>query len=337
MAEVETEKPRWQDRTLKAAGYSYLVGDAAMIAAGKARGSNATISGAATWLAGGIFAARYGNPDHEQQLRIQMGKLEEHLAKQGYTIPDDARGQSDLLANRGMWGKIEQYLYEHPSEALNAMYAVGAGMLLRDGAKELSSGSKRLLPEAMKLEKLHAVSSNFWIGALVMAGALSGLLIKEDPQAQEKAKDGNILEKAAAWVKEKPLRVSSTFYTLNNGFLALRAYQDFGMRNVEFAEKALKPHHFSIPQLGAYLFGNTMLLLSSRDQMAQQFSAQDLGRMEEAAAAIITAQPPVQQKQMLEDIAGYLAQQKGVGTSAVQLTQEITARMATMQQPVAQR
>ena len=181
-------------QTLKTAGFSYLGGDAAMLSAGYARGNPATIGGAASWLAGGIFAARYGNPDHQKQLQIEAAKLDAYLASHGITIPDDVRAQSALLAQKSTWEKIEQFLYQHPSEMLNGMYGVGAAMLLNDGIKELRAGAKHIVPEAYTLEKLHTVSSNFWIGAIVLAGALSGILIKEDPEAQKKAEHGNIFQ-----------------------------------------------------------------------------------------------------------------------------------------------
>ena len=97
---VTEKKPGWRDKTLKAAGFGYMLGDISMVTAGLARSQDAgsawkgTVGGAATWFLGGIAAAIWGNPDPYQQLKIQAGRLEAYMQKRGVTIPDDARGKS---------------------------------------------------------------------------------------------------------------------------------------------------------------------------------------------------------------------------------------------------
>jgi hypothetical protein len=322
-----------KEHTLKVAGYSYLGGDGAMFGAGYARGNPATVGGALSWLAGGLFAARYGNPDKQKQLRIEATKLEHHLARQGIVVPDDVRGQSALLAKKSTWEKIEQFLYQHPSEMLNGMYGVGAGMLLHDGIKELRSGAKRLVPEAYTLEKLQTVSSNFWIGALVMAGALSGILIKEDPDARKKAEHGNIFQKLWARAQQNPLGLSAGFYTANNGFLGLQFYQDWAARHTLYTNKSVKPHYFSGAQLCAYLFANSMLMMSSRNQVSKSgFNSEQLGELEEAAARIIIVQQPEIQQEVLKNIAHYMAGEKGINLDEATIAQHLTERLAVLTQ-----
>lgn len=332
-----------REQTLKLAGHSYILGDIALSAAGFIRSLaenqalpkseqkswhkllGGTAGGAAIWLAGGVAAARYGNPDTETQLKIQASKLENYLRQKGIAIPDDARAQSKLLKKKSFWEQCEQFLYEHPSEMLNGAYAIGSAFMIQEGVKHIRNGTKTLLPFGPK--GFNGMTTGFWMGSLVMLGALVGLLAKEDPEAKKKAEHGNFFEKAIAFVTEKPLRVSALAYTTNNLFLAASVKQDFDVRATTYAGKNFKPHYFSAVTLASYLFANAMLMMSNRDQITKNgFDESSLAELERAAASIVAAQPPELQKAILEDVSTYMAQQKGIKLDAVTLAQHIAQR-----------
>lgn len=334
-SETTAQTSSWRDKTLKAAGASYIVGDLAMVAAGAARGHGVigNISGGATWLAGGIAAARYGNPDTHKQLEMQASKLEAYLKKQGISIPTDARAQSALLADKTAWQRVEQFMYEHPSELLNGMYAIGAGMLLHEGiTKDIAKETKTIIPHGLNVAALKNVSSTFWIGALVSTGALLGLFVKEDPHARDHiTEQSSWLDRAIAYVKEQPLRASAALYTVNNGFLALKAYQDFSERNGLFKGRVFKPHMASTLQLGAYLLANALLFSSSRNQITKSgFAPEDIAKLENAAAAVIAAQPPQTQQALLADVSAFMATQEGVTLPAEKIAADLATRVGEL-------
>lgn len=315
-----------RDKKLKLAGYSYLLGDAAMVAASATRegkaGFKGGISGGAIWAAGGLAAARYGNPNDEQRLAILGTKLEAHLKEQGVAIPDSVREQNALLKNPTLWEKVENFLYQHPSEILNAAYAIGAGTLLKGS---FAQKGKDFLPKKFGAGALQNVNTDFWIGALVLGGALGGLLIKEDKHAREKAENQSGFGRIKAYFQEKPLRWSGTLYTMNNGFLGLKAWQDYKTAG-QFG--SFKPHYFSTLQLATYLFSNAMLMMSSRDQMQDRnWNAGHVAQLEDAAARVIAAQPAELQHALLGDISRYLAEQKGIGQSAEHIAQALATRL----------
>lgn len=317
------------DKKLKLAGYSYMLGDAAMMAADVVRGNRnaiGAIGAGGIWFAGGAAAARYGNPNADKQLELIANKLERHLKKNGVTIPEGIREQNALLKKETTWQRIEDFLYEHPSEMLNASYALGAGMLVKQGIEQMKAGSHTLLPGGGNL------SAKFWIGSIVATGALIGLFAKEDPQAKEKARNGGFVDKVLGFVREKPLRTTSALYFLNNGFLAADAWQDFKKAKPggEFHAKGMKPHYFSTLQLATYLFSNTMLAMSSRNQISSAMDTGRLAQMEDAAARIIAAQPGEVQQALLGDISRYLAEQKGLGQDASQIAQALAARLTEL-------
>jgi len=326
LADTTAEQPVEQslgEKKLKLAGYSYVLGDAAMMAAGMARGKKFSdeVVGGAIWAAGGVAAARYGNPNAEKQLELLANKLERHLKKEGYGIPDDVRAQNALLKKETFWQKIEDFLYQHPSEVLNGAYALGSGMLIRHGLQQINAKEKTWLPGSGNM------AAKFWIGMIVGTGALIGLFAKEDPDARDKAKDGGFVDKAVAFVREKPLRTTSALYFVNNGFLASEAFQDFSARSSKHSAKALKPHYFSTMQLATYLFANAMLALSPRDQIASHLPAADIAKLEDASARIIAAQAPQVQQALLADVSQYLATQKGIQQKPEDIATELATRI----------
>jgi len=322
------EKQPEKDVKLKLAGASYMLGDAAMMLAGKIRGEQNVIAGGATWFLGGVGAAVYGNPDSDRQMKILSSRLENHLKKKGVTIPADVRGQSELLKEKSFWDNIENFLYSHPSEILNGAYAIGATMLLHGGMKELSSKSKTLLPKSFNLHAVDTMSTQFWMGGIILAGALAGLLIKEDPEAKKKAENGNIVDKVVAFATEKPLRVSGALYTLNNGFLAATALQDWHAAKTTYAGHNFKPHYFSTLQLACYLFSNAMLLMSPREQVNKDgFGKSEIAQLEEAAAQIIAAQPKEVQGALIADMSQFMSKQAGIKLKPEQIETQLTEHL----------
>lgn len=305
-----------RDKKLKLAGYSYLLGDAALAMSGMLNGQQgkAVLKTGAIWGIGGLAAARYGNPNTEKRLEILSDKLESHLRKQGITIPASVREQNALLQQQGFFKRMESFLYEHPSEILNAAYALGAGVMLHSGIREGRT-------------KGFTQSPDFWSGALVLAGALGGLLLKEDPQAREKAKDGGIISKAKAYFAEKPLRWSGSLYFLNNFALLGRVVKD---SKLPAHASGLKPHYFSAVTLASYVFSNAMLALSSRNQLSSTLPATHIAQLEDAAARILAAQPVEMQQALLSDMSHYLAEQKGINQNAPHIAQALANRLTEL-------
>lgn len=312
-----------KDVKLKLAGVGYTLGDAAMVAAGvlrkevQADGSikresfTNSATSALVWLAGGIAAAVFGNPGPEMQLKIQANRLQRHLKDKGIVIPDDVKARAELFRDNGLWDNAQEFLFEHPSELLNASYAVGAANLLWGGCKEIfEKKTHGFLPRG---KNALPMSDNAWIGGIILTGALIGLFVKEDKDAQKKAENKGPLEKAVAFVTEKPLRVTAALYGANNLFLAHKAWGDFKKRDELYTGETLKPHFFSGAQLMMYLFSNTMLFLSPRDQVNKKtFDENGLTRLQEAAAEIIAAQPQEIRESLVKDMSEFMSKQAGI-------------------------
>lgn len=298
-----------KDVKLKLAGMSYILGDVAMMTAGHLRGESHVFRGGATWMLGGIGAAVFGNPNQEMQLKILMNRLERHLKKNGVEIPTDARQQSTLLKQGSFWDVATEFLYEHPSQILNTAYALGAGMVMHGSLKE---GTKNL-------------PANFWMGAVILVGALSGLLLKEKPESEKKSENGNPI----AFITNRPLLVSGGAYMAGNIFLAGKIAKD--VEKYKNTVGVIKPYFASGTQLGCYLVANSLLMMSPRNQVDKAgFSVTQIGQLQEAAASIIAAQPKEVQASLIKDMSEFMSKQAGISLKPEQLEAQLKQQLHTV-------
>jgi hypothetical protein len=318
---AEAKKPKTEsltDNSLSVAGTAYLIGDAALFAAGllkswqeNGRITTADIKGqaltGAIWAIGGIGAARYGNPTAEKQLEILSTRLGDYLKQQGIAIPQNPT--TELLAKKGgVIDHIEKFLYAHPSEALNAAYAVGSLGLISEGAGALG--------------KKTGGFSDLATGVLVAAGALTGLLIPEkkpDPQNPPKG----MFAKAMSWIQEKPLRLSSAFYWAGNAFLLKNVYDNWNTNRASSIAKLVTA--------GSYIFANAMLSMSSKGHADNKKEGMEATqKLADSAAVVIAAQPQEVQNALVEQISGFLASQPETQMKADEISKLLHDKLKTV-------
>ncbi len=289
-------------KSLRMAGYAYLLGDAAIIATGLLEKDFKKVSVGAMWGVGGLAAARYGNPDAEKQLERLSTKLGDYLKKQNIAIPDEP--ETSLLAKEGgIIDHIESFLYAHPSEALNAVYAIGAGQLVRSGMKKSGGKALDFMPDIVS-------------GVLVGAGALAGLLIPE-----RKPASGDQPHTLTEWIQDKPLRVSGALYTANNAAMLWGAHKKQKLTPQEGS------HISRYATAACYIFANAMLFLSNRNQTED--AKHDLtGRLADAAAHVVAAQPPELREALVQQVAGFMASQPDIHRSADEIATLLNTRLA---------
>ncbi len=310
------EKSSLKDISLKAAGYSYLVGDAAFIASGIVEKKPARIGTGIFWGLGGAAAARYGNPNAEKQLELLCMRLGDHLKQNGISIPHSQKTE-ELTKDHGILDHIESFLYSYPSQMLNAVYALGAVQLVQGNIGKIKGHG--LTPKL-----------DFATGALVAAGSLAGLLIPEkkpDPNHPPQT----IVDKATAWIQEKPLRVSAGFFW--GGNVALLAGAANEVREAKLNNSGNKGYLWRFLIAACYIFANSMLSLSSKDNAnngSSEKSAHMADAIAEKAALVIAAQPTNVQEELIEDISSHLSKDKMVKISAKQIEELLQAKLKAM-------
>lgn len=331
------DKKQSQPIALKLAGAGYAIGDVAGMAASKGRGTFKSMQSYAIWLAGAAAAGFFGNPSQEKQLEITSRKLQKHLRDKGIAIPQTSREQHALLSKPNFLHAVTDFMHEHPSELLNTAYGIGAGLLISNGIDDRKLGKKFLpaLPKGLGATELSAfgarTNNRLWMGILVGAGALSGLLMKEDKAAREDAKDGGFIEKTLSYFREKPLRLTSTLYAANNIFTILEAVSDYHNRTSPKYGTflGLKPHIYSGTMAGMYLLANGLLHTASRKQAIKGgYDEKSMAELEAMAAAVIAAQPTDKQRGALQDISAFLATQKNIKLKAPEIAEQLATRIA---------
>ncbi|MDX1975577.1 MAG: hypothetical protein SFT92_07895 [Rickettsiales bacterium] len=271
------------DKKLKTAGYAYLVGDAALFASGMITGRHKEASAGLLWGLGGLACARYGNPDADKQMELLGKRLGKYLQKQGVAIPKDPTTAA-LTKEGGVIDSIETFLYQYPSQMLNSVFTIGGVQLVRSGLQN---------------QKHWDAAS----GALITAGALAGLLIPEKKSDPENPPKGTI-NKAVAWLQEKPLRISAGLFAVNNVTMAMSAFNE--MRT----NPSQKSYLFKFLVSASYIFANAMLAQSSKDNtMEGKRDVAALKKLSDMAANVIAAQPKEIQEALMQDIASFLSAQ----------------------------
>lgn len=242
------------------------------------------------------------------QLRIHAHNLEEYLLKQGIAVPDEVKLHSELLRDKGTGERIERFISKHPTEVFNSIIGAASAGMMYSGAKALA-------------KKDYKRANSLWAGLMVAAGAFAGLVIKEDPDAPKKAANGNFIDKTVAFVKQQPLRLSSTLYLLNDIFIVNRALGEFD----DFKASKGADKRFIWPTIAAVanIVGNGLLFLSRRNQLKENFSDSQIAQFEDLAANAVNAQPQSARDYTASAIGRYMRQEKISNRSTDQLKQEI--------------
>jgi hypothetical protein len=305
--DVENRLAREETGSLNAAGYAYILGDAALFASGMIAGRSKEALSGATYASGGLILARYGKEPAERRLERLNGKLREYFEREGVTIP---QGELTHTARTSIVSRIEDFLYTYPSEVLNSVYAIGGFSLLRSGLQ-------------------HQKTWDAASGALVTAGALAGLLIQEkkpDPNDRPTTPIG----KAVEWVQEKPLRLSGALYMLNNVTLTASAMQEM------HSNPAQKSYLFKFLTAASFIVANSFLSVSSKDSDKDANSQEQKDFMTvlaRRAASVIAAQPKALQEEVITQTAGYLSAQPELNLSANQIADALRGQIAALHPP----
>ena len=294
-----------KDKSLKATGYAYLIGDAGLFASGMLSKRYKEASSGLLWAAGGLACAKYANPDAEKQFELLGDRLAQYLKKQGVPIPDDPTTEV-LTRERGVVDHIEAFLHQYPSQVLNATFAIGATQLLRSGLQ-------------------HNKPWDTASGALVAAGALAGLLIQEKKPDPDHHLVG-AFEKAKAWIQEKPLRVPGILYGLNNITLITSAVTEAK------SNPAQKSYMFKFLTAASYIFANTMLSMSSKKQEGGQHDVA-MDKLAKVSARVVAAQAPEVQEALVQHISSFLSCQPDVSLKTHEISDLLHQKLKEVSRP----
>ena len=274
-----------KDHSLRISGVIYLIADASMILSGlldkSVKGGRAKeVATGGLWMLGGLASARYGNPALMKQITNFSVKMNDFLTAQGATIPNDSNIHKIAAQNRGLFNSAEQFLYSHPSEVHNGIYAIGSGFLISNGIDEFR---KR---EPGKNAGWQDIAS----GSLVAAGGVVGGFVKEK-------EDGNVIQK-------HPLAVSGWLYGLNNLFGISKGLEK--LKNPEQKTSGI----LRLVTVGLFLIANSFMAITSRGHTsAGKDEGEKQNIIQGLAAEVIASQPESMRASLITKTAEFLSSQ----------------------------
>ncbi len=329
----------WFDQNRrKLVGIGYLIGDAAIALngilgmraerkvgdVGAVKEYKKELATGLLWGAGGAVMAKYGNRPLEQQMAALEQRLSAHFAEQGIMISEEVLLKAKKENDKSFFAKIEDFMYKYPTEILNAIYAVGAGLLISQGLnQEIFNKDSGLRTAMAKESRQHYKASDIQhistlgMGVMIMAGALSGLLIKHKSQEQldEQGISGlrGAMHKNASMINGG-LYLANNGFTINGIFKNKKAYQNAEKYEQDFLTKNM--YLLRGVTAASYIGSNILLAGGSAADKAEAERAESAKEeILRGCAQIIHAQEPQLRDALIEDTARYLCHQKELGFS----------------------
>lgn len=226
--------------SFKMSGYVYMIGDAALAVSGIKRGdTNETMSGLA-YGATSVVAALYGERKPEKVFDDLHSKMLAEFAKDGVELPKGEKLTSkELGKSGGLISKVEDFLYNYPTQILTAGNAIAGFNLFRAGMNQGNSNKKiagalvttgmligLLVPEKAKEDKPQTLDD---VSANLGANAAADDVWKKPTVEEKKSALGTLLSPVKAvtdWVQEKPLRTGGYMAMGNNLFMLRSGLQE---------------------------------------------------------------------------------------------------------------
>lgn len=304
---TEKSTGEWLTHTsLKACGWSYIVGDVALLISGLMSGRSKEAVSGALYTAGGAVLARYGNVKTEHHVRDVTERMGEFLKKQACDLPEQCSLSKVLDRKRaGPLHQVEHFLYTYPSQTTVGIYTLGAFAMLQSGLKHKKGW-----------DIAYGVNST-------LAGAAS-ILIPEKPHDPGQPPPNSSVGKMWSWLQEKPLRMAGYAYILSGIALGMSA-----MREMRENPKQ-KSYIFKFITTGTYLLGDVMLAISNKDAVNAdgKFDKDEQRRVLALAAEAIAQEPEAVRGGLMNYVAGFLAQQPEIRGKAPEIAKDIEEQLA---------
>jgi hypothetical protein len=294
--------------SLKASGWSYIIGDVALLMSGLMSGRQKEAVSGALYTAGGAVLARYGNVKTEHHVRDITMRMGEFLKKQADELPPDCALGNIMKEKRdGVLPDIEHFLYKYPAQTTVGIYTLGAFSMLQSGLKH----------------------GKFWdiaYGANSTAAGLGSIIIPEKAHNPDAPTPTNPVAQCWDWVREKPLRMAGYAYILSGLALGMSAYREFK------DNPAQKSYIFKFITTGTYLVGDVLLAISHKDHTNAdgKFDVDEQRRIEAMAAEAISRQPESMRDALVHHVAGFLAMQPEMKGKAPDIGKSIKAQLQHM-------
>lgn len=328
-----TTKEKIGNATLKMAGLSYNIGDAAYLwyTVRKYRDEHKTadkagrffngldIAGGIGYALGSLALTRYGSRDQSQNtIHTASKKVQTYLRRDGVQVQEDS-SLHDAVQEKPLsfFGKISHTMAKYPSETLNSIY-VFVGAVLSSAAIYRTFRAHNMGDMVARREEAWDVG----LGAVTAASALTGLLVKEKKIEEEDRRQG--VGKVLDFIQEKPLRATGFGYMVATLFHAKSTRMKYLSGDPTVRKTIVGRGIF----VGANIVSEILMALSSKGHGTGVKPDESVDSTVIAATAeTIARQDPAKRDAMVHQVAGYLAAPDVLGGSAEAHAAELTEQL----------
>ncbi len=302
--------------SLKLAGWLNLIGDLGFLASGVKDNDRVKTTGGALYTLGAANLARYGNIEDGHELKTVSENIATIIHNEAGGIAEESSLSNSLRNKRGgMVAKVDDFLYENPSDVTLLSYTAGAAAMLVSGVKKMLNG------EGWAAAGYGITSLSLKITSLLIPEKIKN---QGDVEADtEKAPAGNPLSRFIDWIREKPLRLFGYGSFATDTLLGLDAYQQY-RRNPKGSG-----HIYTAITTCSYLLADIMVAISSKNKsnVTGKFSRDEQRGIEALAAEAITPLAREKQEVVITKIASYLGKHKGSTRNAEQISGSIRQQL----------
>lgn len=314
-------------------GYSDILGNMAMFTNGliayrfgdtparKSAGASRMVTGA-LWNVPNLVLAKYGAQSVDRQMERLEGKLSAYLKQHDVPLDVATLKKADDEQRRGWFSKLEDFMYNHPTEINSACIALASAGILKSGFTRIRAGEKI------------AGAGNIAVSGLAIAAALSGILIPEKTPEQIAAKG----QSGTVWgeIQKSPLSYANWIMLAGDLTEGVNARGEFKTAKALAKSDPFRKWGFTISALSAvtmvcYLVGDSLSGFGSKKNAGAPKDRNTAQRqLLEETARIVSAVPPEKREAILHDTAVYLSQQpelRMLDFSPEQLQQQVDAML----------
>ncbi|HEU5047042.1 MAG TPA: hypothetical protein VFT64_04280 [Rickettsiales bacterium] len=297
--------------SLHASSALYLLGDVLAVISGIKRNDKEQIGIGVSFAAGDAGFMAFGGHNEHRTFNATLKSLRKHLEKNNIAIPQDSAIDAELLTTRG--GFLEQvhdYVSEHINPFKLLAEVVGGVFTFRAGLNQHNPGKTAA-------------------GAVLVAGWLSALLIKEkkiDPEAYSHA---GAAQKLAMKVQAQPLLLAGGSGLTNNAFNYYGAWDE--RRRLKAGDPTATPHYvWDLAMQTAMVGANVLFSISKKNGKAVSHEDPLIDDVYGLAAKTFSSLPENVRERALEHTAEFLAERHSIPENKTQAVEKLRKHMELM-------
>ncbi len=299
-----------RSNSLRASGIFYTLGNILFIISGIRRKDNDQIGTGVSFAVGDSLLTAFGGKDDRRQFKSLLTKLTKHLEEKGIAIPEGAAITAETMAAKGGFLEtVYDYMHEHINgfkilaEIAGGVYYFRAGLNQHNPRKQAAA-------------------------AVIVAGWTAALLIKEKKPDKEKLQNAGSLEKAWAYIQEKPLRLAGWAGLTHN---ALSTWGAFEERRDQLAQpNGTRHYQWDMAGIAAMLLGNSLYSISNKVTGGSIETGALVEDVYGLAAQVLNRQPPELRQKAIEATADFLGERTELKDSRSQIIEHLRKEMEAL-------